>query len=116
MEDCAHAGQHRAGARPPGVSVGAGVGAGNPLTRAVRERAPPIDTNCELHPNPRSASRHPRDETDVQLAGFVLEQAYVNDDAGGAQPFCTMRRRRIGIRHRRDDATDAGSQDGVDTR
>ena len=98
------------------MSVGAGIGPGNPLTRAVRERAPPIDTDCELHPHPRRASRHPRDETDVQLAGFVLEQADVNDDARRAQPFCTMRRRGIGVRHRGNDATNAGSQDGVDTR
>ena len=78
----ADAGQHCAGALPPGVAVGARRLAGDPLAGAVVERGAAVERDRRLQAQPRPAALHARDEADVELARFRAARARLDGDAG----------------------------------
>ncbi len=112
----ADAGHHRARARAKAVPVGARRLAGDPLALAAGERGAAVEARRHLHPHPRAAARHPRNEAGVELARLALHEPDLDRDAGLAQPRRAVRGVRIGVGHRGDDARDAGGNQRLGAR
>ena len=84
------------------------AGAGDPLALAARQRGAAVEAGRELGPHPGPAARHPRHESEVQLARLAAQ-------ADRRRRRCRRRAnaplrhaaRDSGSRHRGDDAADA---------
>ncbi len=111
--DGADTGQDRAGPRPPAMAVGARFLAGDPLAGAVLQRRAAVEAGRDLHPHPRTSVLDVHQPAEIELACLILEQADVDVDACRPQALSPVRCRRIRIGHRRDDARDARSEQGI---
>lgn len=104
----AYAGQHGAGACPPGVAVGAGFGAGDPLADAVGQRGGAVQRGGDFQPHPGRFAHHAAEKADVQLTRFLRAGAGFDFDARSAQPRKALaRHQRIRVGDGRDDFFDA---------
>src|SRR6185369_895806 len=114
----ADARQHRSGALAPGVAVGARRRAGDPLARAVGERAAAVERNRDLHAQPRPAALHPGHEADVELARSGGRGVVPLDrDSGGSETRRAFAGdERIRVAQRDDDAADPGGDERVGAR
>src|SRR3569623_513048 len=73
--DGADAGQHRAGARAPSMTVIARFLRRNPLRCAIMQGRLAVKAGGRLHPHPWQSALHARKKTDVDLDGFALHHA-----------------------------------------
>ena len=76
----ANAGQHRTGARPPRVAIGAGSRRGDPLAGAVQQCRGAVQRCRRLEANPGCATDHAAEEADIELArlGRTRADFYLN--------------------------------------
>ena len=117
VEHGADAGQDCAGTLAPGMSVGARGLAGDPLARAVVERAAAVERDSRLHAQPRPAALHAREEADVEFARLAGEQPDVDADARGAQPRDAFPgNERVRVARGNDDPRQAGGDQCVAAR
>ena len=108
LEHGSDAGQHRAGAGPPGVAVGAGGFRGDPLAHAVLETGLAVERRGDFHPYPRGLADHAAQEADVEFPGLLRTRPDFDLDARGAQPLEALPGdQRVGVGEGRDDAAHA---------
>ena len=98
----ANAGQHRTGARPPRVAIGAGSRRGDPLAGAVQQCRGAVQRCRRLEANPGCATDHATEESDIELARLGRTRADFYFDARSAQPRKALAgNQRIGVCNRR---------------
>ena len=102
----ADARQQRTGAFAPGVAIGAGCRAGDPLAHAVVQGRGTVQRGCHLHPHPGQAALHAAEKTDVQLPRGLGQRVgggqHVHHHSGGPQPghaLAVDQRVGVGLRH-----------------
>ena len=89
--------------RAPAVAVLARFRSGNPLADAIVQCRFPVQTGSQLQPDPGTAARHARYESDVEFACFNFEQAAFGSNPGRSQSSqpapCNLRIRILHGRH-----------------
>ena len=77
--------QHRTGASPPGMAIGAGLLGGQPLAGAVLQRCFAIQRGRQFQAHPGRAAQHAAEKADIEFARLSGAGAHFDADAGCAQ-------------------------------